>query len=118
MLIAYLDESGDHSLTSIHKDTPVFALGFLVCDVDQYIDEIVPQITRLKIDFFGHDAVVLHLREIHRREGPFAALQNKSTCAAFWSAIQNIVKVAPFEMIAVAIKKPEHLAKYGAKAKD
>jgi hypothetical protein len=118
MLIAYLDESGDHSLKSIQKDNPVFALGFLVCDVDRYAGEIVPQITKLKIDFFGHDAVVLHLREISRREGPFAALQNKVTCAAFWNAVQGIIKDAPFEMIAIAIKKPEHVAKYGSRAKD
>ena len=118
MLIAYLDESGDPSLTTITKDNPVFALGFLVCDRDRYINEIVPRITRLKIDFFGHDAVVLHLREINRREGPFAALQNRSTCDKFWSAVQDIITTAPFDLVAVAIKKPEHLTRYGSNAQD
>jgi len=117
-LIAYLDESGDHSLVNIPKDMPVFALAFLVCDVDRYINEIVPRVTKLKIDFFGHDAVILHLRDIHKREGPFAALQNKATCEKFWDAVREIIKTAPFEMIAVAIKKPEHVAKYGQGAHD
>lgn len=117
-LIAYLDESGDCSLTKIAKDFPVFALGFLVCDTDRYANEIVPQVTKLKIDFFGHDAVVLHLREIQRREGPFAALQNKNTSDKFWQATRQIITNAPFDLIAVAIRKPEHVAKYGVKARD
>src|ERR1700682_4497540 len=118
MLIAYLADAGDHSLTTITKDNPAFALGFLICDVDTYISEIVPRITRLKIDFFGHDAVILHAREIHRRIGPFAALQNKARCVAFWSSVQDIIKTAPFDLIAVAIRKDAHVAKYGENAKD
>jgi hypothetical protein len=117
-LIANLDESGDRSLANTAHDSPVFALGFLVCEVDRYVKEIVPPITQLKFEFFGHDAVILHLREIHHRMGPFAALQNKERCMKFWATVQDIIKTAPFELIAVAIRKPEHIAKYGTKARD
>jgi hypothetical protein len=40
------------------------------------------------------------------------------TCAKFWGQVRGIIKTAPFDLIAVAIKKTEHVAKYGAKARD
>ena len=34
--IVYVDESGDHSLTSIDKEFPVFSLSFCVVKKSQY----------------------------------------------------------------------------------
>ncbi len=40
-LIAYLDETGDHSLESIDKDFPIFVLVMLICDTTSYAQKIV-----------------------------------------------------------------------------
>lgn len=68
-LIAYMDESGTASLATIDSRSPVFGLGFLVCDSERSANEIVPAVTRLKIDTFGHDAVILHAAEMRNRTG-------------------------------------------------
>ncbi|GLR90886.1 DUF3800 domain-containing protein [Bradyrhizobium iriomotense] len=48
--IVYIDESGDHGLTNINPDHPVFALAFCVVEKAKYIEKVVPAIQRLKFD--------------------------------------------------------------------
>ena len=117
-LIAYMDESGTASLSTIDTRAPVFGLGFLVCDSDRYVNEIVPPVTRLKIATFGHDAVILHAAEMRNRTGDFAVLLNAQKREAFFDALNAIILAAPFELIAVAIRKREHVQKYGSRATD
>jgi Protein of unknown function (DUF3800) len=117
-LIAYLDEAGSASLKKIDPQSPVFALGFLVCDIDRYCSEIVPSMTKLKIETFGHDAVILHSHDIRKKTGDFAVLLNATARGQFFSKLNAIIETAPFELIAVAIHKEKHKAKYGSNAKD
>lgn len=72
--VVYVDESGDHSLTSINPDFPVFVLAFCVFPVDVYVDRVVPLMQRIKFDFFNHDMVVFHEREIRKSLPPFDLL--------------------------------------------
>jgi len=109
-LIAYVDESGTASLTTIESRAPVFGLGFLVCDSERYANEIVPAVTRLKIDTFGHDAVILHAAEMRNRTGDFAVLLNAQKREAFFDALNAIILSAPFDLIAIAIRKRDQLA--------
>ena len=60
--VVFVDESGDHSLTSIDADFPIFALSFCVVSKADYIGTLVPAVQRLKFKYWGHDAVVLHER--------------------------------------------------------
>ena len=64
--VIYADESGDHSLTSINPNFPVFCLTFCIFPVHTYVTEVVPAVQQLKFDFFGHDQIVLHENEIRR----------------------------------------------------
>jgi len=43
--VIYVDESGDHSLTSVNPDYPIFALAFCVFNKEKYSDT---QILRLR----------------------------------------------------------------------
>ncbi len=117
-LIAYMDESGTASLATIDSRAPVFGLGLLVCDSEKYANEIVPAVTRLKIDTFGHDAVILHAAEMRNRTGDFAVLLNAQKRETFFDALNAIILAAPFDLIAVAIRKREHVKKYGSRASD
>src|SRR5216683_621493 len=49
--IIYVDESGDHSLTSINPQHPVFVLAFCIFEKRAYYETIVPAVQRLKFDF-------------------------------------------------------------------
>ena len=42
--IVYVDESGDHSLTSIDKNYPVFVLAFCIFYIRHYREAIVPKV--------------------------------------------------------------------------
>jgi hypothetical protein len=117
-LIAFVDESGTPSLAAMDNRVPVFGLGFLICDSERYANEIVPAVTKLKIDTFGHDAVILHAAEMRNRTGDFSVVLNAQKREAFFDALNAIILDAPFSLIAVAIRKLQHARKYGSHAKD
>ena len=69
--IAYVDESGDHSLTSIDEGYPVFVLSFCVFLKTHYSRVIAPALRMLKFATFGHDMVILHEQDIRKKTGAF-----------------------------------------------
>ena len=42
--IVYVDESGDHSLTSIDPQYPIFVLAFCLFDKEKYAEKIMTNI--------------------------------------------------------------------------
>lgn len=74
--IVYVDESGDHSLSSANRDNPLFVLAFVVVQKDEYRTSLVPAIQKLKFDFWGHDGAILHGHEIRKARGDFRILLN------------------------------------------
>jgi hypothetical protein len=104
--IVYVDESGDHSLTSINADFPMFVLAFCIFPVDVYVDRIVPLVQRIKFDFFGHDMVVFHEREIRKSAPPFDMLLRPEVRRRFMDRI-DAVFAEPFSVVATAIAKDE-----------
>ena len=69
--VVYADESGDHSLEHIDKTYPVFVLCLCLFRKKHYVQRVVPRIQALKFEWFGHDAVILHEREIRKKAPPF-----------------------------------------------
>jgi len=67
--LVFVDESGDHNLTQIDPQFPVFVLLFAILRKDDYVNRVCPNLQRFKFDFWGHDEVVLHEHEIRK---PFA----------------------------------------------
>lgn len=110
--VVYVDESGDHSLTSINPDYPMFVLAFTVFPVDLYVERVVPLVQRLKFDFFNHDMVVLHECEIRQSKPPFDILLNASTRERFMQRIDEVFDER-FGIIATAIRKNEFLQRVG-----
>lgn len=105
--VVYVDESGDHGLVDINPEFPVFNLAFCIFKVEQYVHEVVPEVERLKFDFFGHDMIVLHERDIRKAIGHFAILQNESVRAHFLQRLSDAVEHAPFTVVAAVIRKEE-----------
>lgn len=101
------DESGDHSLTSVDATYPLFALSLCGFRKLTYYETIVAQFQKLKFDFFGHDAVVLHEHEIRKQSGDFAILSNSSFRHKFLTELSSALKNAPFHIFAAVIMKAE-----------
>ena len=82
--VIYVDESGDHSLTSANKDYPVFVLDFCIFRKDNHANSIVPKVQEFKFRHFGHDTVVLHEQDIRRCKRPFVFLENEKKTMTSW----------------------------------
>lgn len=103
--VVYVDESGDHSLTTINREFPLFVLTFCVFRKEDYVTRVVPALQRLKFKTFGHDAVVLHEREIRKAEGPFAFLTDATRRGEFMAGLNTFVEDAPAQILATVIRK-------------
>ena len=103
--IIYVDESGDHSLSTINAEFPLFVLTFCIFKKSEYVADVVPALQRLKFKHFGHDMVVMHEREIRKASGPFAFLTDATRRNAFMGDLNTLVEQAPFHLVAVVIRK-------------
>jgi len=111
--IIYVDESGDHSLTSIDPQFPVFSLSFCVVRKDEYMAQVVPAVQALKFKYWGHDSVVLHEHEIRKSKGDFTfLLTDRAVREAFYDDVNQVMVDAPITVIASVIDKQKLTKKY------
>jgi hypothetical protein len=110
--IIYVDESGDHGLASIDPNYPVFVLAFCIfCKLD-YSSKVASAVQHFKFRHFGHDMVILHEHDIRKDKGAFGFLKTRALKEAFLNELTDMVKAAPFTLIATVIKKDVLAARY------
>ena len=110
--VIYVDESGDHGLTSIDEHYPVFVLDFCIFRKDDYANSIVPKMQEFKFKHFGHDSVVLHEQDIRNCEWPFVFLKDEQKKHNFMEDLNTLIKDADFTVIATIIDKKEFIERY------
>lgn len=110
--IVYVDESGDHGLRNINREYPVFVLAFCICHKDAYRRTVLPAVQQLKLDFWGHDAVVLHSHEIRKSRGDFSILFNAEIRAAFLERLNGVIESAEFTLVAAVVDKAKLVDRY------
>jgi len=108
--IVYVDESGDHGLAS--PEYPVFVLPFCIFDKDAYAAQVTPAMQRFKFKHFGHDTVVLHEREVRKAMRPFDFLLDAARREAFHTDLTELIREAPFKLVAAVIDKPRLYERY------
>lgn len=108
----FIDESGDHGLTKIDTDFPVFLLcGVLIPERDY---EIVRQsINNLKHAVWGNKEVIFHSRDIRKCEKEFQVLFNLDLKAQFYAELNKIIADSPYNIIASAIQKDRFIEQFG-----
>ena len=74
-ILIFLDEAGDHSLSQINDDFPIFALAGVVFNPEDYLTS-VNRINKFKLKYFSHEGIILHSREISSREGDYTFLNS------------------------------------------
>lgn len=102
--IVYVDESGNYNSNTFDPEFPVFVLAFCVFHKRNYVDNVVEALEKFKFEFFGHDTIVLHEREIRREHGAFQ-FPNKKFKNTFIGALHNIVDQANFVVISCSVNK-------------
>lgn len=103
--VIYADESGDHSLVAIDSTYPIFVLCLCVFNKRHYSQYITPAIQRLKFKWFGHDAIILHERDIRQKAPPFEFLNNPTANREFLSDLTSILRRSRITLIPAVIDK-------------
>ena len=106
--IVYVDESGDHSLSSVDADYPIFVLSFCIFKKATYTSQVSPKLQGFKFKYFGHDAIVLHEREIRKQIGPFGFLQSLKIRNVFMDELTQLVDDLDMTIIAAVIRKEQY----------
>ena len=114
--IVYLDETGDHTLGLVDKDYPIFGLVLVICDTREYVQTIVPAVYQMKMDFFGHESIILRSYDIRKQKGPYAFLSNAERRNEFYSRLNQIMGLKEYTLIASMIRKQHHKDRYGEAA--
>ncbi len=111
--IVFADESGDHGMHQIDPQFPIFSLVFCVFEKRRYAEEVEPAVRALKFKYFGHDAIVLHEREIRKEQAPFTFLRRDKTLRdAFYADLNTLMAGVPMIWFASVIHKQRHRDKY------
>lgn len=110
----YIDEVGNADVKS--PSERFLSLTGIITKLHGHDHVITPEIEKLKRDLFKHDPitnpVILHRKEIVRKEAPFEALQQAPINAEWEKRILNLIEKLPYIAITVIIDKEEHLKKY------
>lgn len=110
--VAYGDESGTATLGKIEADFPAVGLAFCVFRVEDYVREVVPQVQALKFRYFGHDQVVLHERDIRRRQGEFRLGSGRER-EAFMQDLGAVMSDLPMTVVAAVVDQQRLRERYG-----
>lgn len=105
--IVYVDESGDHGLSSVDPAYPVFVLAFCIVHKRDYVHCIVPALQRFKFDWFGHDLVILHEHDILKRKHPFGFLQYDDLRDRFMAGLSKVMADSPMTIVAAIVRKEQ-----------
>lgn len=109
----YLDESGDHNLTKIDPDYPVFVLGGVIVDDIYANQELGPRLRQFKQRMFGRDDLILHTADIARNQNGFERLKDRGFRDRFYLELNQLMADLEYLVVACAIRKQDHLERYG-----
>lgn len=96
-----LDESGKASYS--HK-SPLFILSGTVIP-EKFKSKLDKLMRRLKKKYFKDGEIVFHSRDMYRRKGPFAILQDPKIELAFWSEFISIVSNPEISVMFIIVDK-------------
>lgn len=115
--IIYADESGDpHLGKDFDENYPVFVLVFCIFKKTDYTDFVICNLSKIKFDFWGHDAVVFHSHKIRKQKESFSLLNNKEAYEKFMERINDLIANNPFTIVATVIDKRVLKKKYDVPA--
>lgn len=100
-------------MATIDPHSPVFVLCGVVYKQDDYLSHDLPNMTRLKMELWGHDSFVLHSHGIRKRLGPFKQLKDDHDFDQ--SLVKGIAKFfvsSTSTIVAAAVDKVAHKLRY------
>ncbi|MCK4998914.1 MAG: DUF3800 domain-containing protein, partial [Anaerohalosphaera sp.] len=111
----FLDETGDHGLSYIDENFPLFLLCGCIID-NENLRLIEAEINSLKLKFFRTTEVVLHSRDIRKCEGVFQILFDMDIKRRFYEGLNYILSESTYSLIGSGVHKERHIKRYGKSA--
>lgn len=118
MKVMFLDESGDHNLEVVDPQYPVFVLAGVIMDLSYAQHEAERELAQFKQDLFGRTDIILHTADITRNQYGFEGLKDRSYRQRFFAAMNRLMASLDYKVVACAIHKDRHLARYHVAALD
>ncbi|MDW8267199.1 MAG: DUF3800 domain-containing protein [Gemmataceae bacterium] len=116
--IAFFDECGDHSLTKIDEQFPVFVLCTVVVEREAYARTIIPEMSAFKLRYFAHEGITLHSHDIRKAKGPFSILKEAQVRKRFIDDISSTINGLQFTLFVTAIRKDTLRDRYDDRARN
>jgi hypothetical protein len=113
----FIDESGDHGLTTLNPSFPVFVLGGVLMSKSNYT-LIRDEFNDIKKEFWQDKKVIFHSRDIRKCEKEFQILFNMDLKSIFYEKLNSCLTNNDYTVIAAAINKDKYIKKYGKISND
>jgi hypothetical protein len=117
-MLVYIDETGDHNLTKIDSQYPIFGLGAFLITESEYL-KLDKELTLIKKEFFNDDGTfILHSSELKRPLDKRSDERNKIMLnpdkrKKFYKAInERIIKSINFHVVLCFILKARMVERY------
>lgn len=114
----FMDESGDHNLTAIDPQHPIFVLGGVIVEKSYAFGQMTDKLNAFKQELFGTTDITLHTVDFTRQKNGFHQMKEKNFCERFYSKLNELIASLDVTIVACAIKKEQHMDKYGLDAID
>lgn len=118
MKVIFLDESGDHNLSIIDPEYPLFVLGGIIVEKDYAEGELSDALNNFKMSLFGRDDIILHTADITRNRNGFERMKEREFRERFYFELNKLMRRLNYVVVACVIKKESHLSRYGVAALD
>jgi|SRR6267378_2745366 len=117
-LILFIDESGDHSLSKIDAQYPVFVLCGVIIDENYQNQTATDALNHFKERLFGRRDIILHTADFTRNQAGFEDMAAHDFRERFFGELRTLIVALNFKVVACVVQKQEHLKKYGLHAVD
>lgn len=118
MKVLFLDESGDHNLSVIDPQYPMFVLGGVILEVDYAKGPLTDAVNDFKRRMLGRTDIVLHTADIIRNRNGFERMKDPGFRAEFLNGLNALMRWSEYRVVACSVHKTAHLARYGFGAVD
>jgi hypothetical protein len=116
--VLFLDESGDHNLSVIDPQYPLFVLGGVIVEQDYADGTLTDELNTFKQAQFGRTDIILHTADITRNKNGFEGLKDKVFRDQVYNGLNALMRRLQYSVVACAIRKDAHLSRYGVAALD
>ena len=118
MKVLFLDESGDHNLSVIDPQYPLFVLGGVIMDKEYAYGPLNDALNKFKYEMFGRTDIVLHTADITRNRNGFEAMKSGAFRNRFYERLNELMVDLTYSVVACVIRKDDYLSRYGLAALD